>query len=38
MKHGRDRHGAPIDETTVSVTSNADDPDAETDAEIEALT
>lgn len=37
-KRGRDRHGAPIDEVTVSIASNAEDPDSEVDAEIESLT
>ena len=37
-KRGTGKHGEVIDERTVSITSSADDPDLEVDAEIEALT
>jgi hypothetical protein len=37
-KRGTGRHGERMDELTVSISSNAEDQDVETDAEIEALT
>jgi hypothetical protein len=37
VKRGTGRHGERVDETTVAITSNAEDQDAETDAQIESL-
>lgn len=37
VKRGRDRLGQPVDETTVAITSSAEDERAEIDARISAL-